>query len=135
MSKYYTPSIEDFRYGFEYEFKPNKESDWIKCMQNLNFSYKDLYFQIQDCMFRVKYLCKEDIYSLGFKVVWNEYGETVFEKNKYRLFHNTKWEKHKTTIVDKLDGEAPFTDCPVLFTGEVKNKSELEKILNQIGYE
>ena len=75
MEKYYTPSIEEFRVGFEYEvYVPEKEL-WSKETFYLDASHINLvkYVNIQTentlKKVRVKYLDREDIESLG----WGNY--------------------------------------------------------------
>ena len=142
-NKYYTPTIEEFHVGFECEvatISSNGNENWSKELIGPTWFNSIGQNNIKESIielgtYRVKYLDKEDIESLGFEVKWNEYGNVVLEKGKYRIFYNTRFETDKVTIVDKVDDETPFTDCPVLFTGIIKNKSKLKRILKMIGYE
>ena len=76
MEKYYIPVIDDFCFGFEYERK-----DWDKkgvlswdkrCVKTIG-QFNTIYANLRDpkidgCSYRVKYLDKEDIESLDFKL-------------------------------------------------------------------
>ena len=125
-NKYYTPELEEFHVGFEFESnyvlfqKPNEE--WSKC----TFSTDNLWFwdsYVHDAYkneFRVKYLDEEDVESLEFKPDGKIYKD--------------KW---GNTI--ELTGY-PNYDCKIVlvyssrkFEGKIKNLSEFKKILKQVG--
>ena len=66
-NKYYIPSIDEFHVGFEYEWKcDGTKTDWNKSICDNVMIPLDV-----DCQrvndYRVKYLDKEDIESLGFE--------------------------------------------------------------------
>lgn len=89
MEKYYTPAIEEFHVGFEYEinmhFRMAEESKWYSAIIT-----KDNWGANMDIInvlarARVKYLDREDIESLGWKYrseekhnVKENGGETIF---------------------------------------------------------
>lgn len=143
-NKYYTPEIEEFHIGFEYEFRhPDyKNNGWIK------YNTPQFNSEEEDCVpldmksenFRVKYLDREDIESFGFKhhktisqefykqkdifIKPNVYGYMIWEvKCQYRP--DTNWFRLQALFED---GEW----CN-LFEAEIKNKSELKKLLKQSG--
>jgi hypothetical protein len=71
-NKYYTPAIEEFHVGFEYEILHNNE--WKKTSVFNNSCGGDIIFEIKNMGHwdvvskpRVKYLDKEDIESLGWR--------------------------------------------------------------------
>lgn len=100
-NKYYTPTIDEFHVGFEYEVfdtkysyevqhikedqykvlsEPKQVSDWYKekytldrfiYVENSETAYNGLNDYIEDGEIRVKYLDKEDIESLGWENVEN----------------------------------------------------------------
>lgn len=150
-NKYYTPSIEEFRVGFEYEVLEkgqkdnprwftlvpvNPEDEWFK------FKYPDPFLGYRvDKLFkhrtiRVKYLDGSDIEELGFvissdygaatefklkdrwKLIKVKHGGVSYSKNEIRLFEN-----------DSIFGESYNTR---LFIGDIKNKSELKVLLQQL---
>ena len=78
--KYYTPEIEEFHVGFEYEeqVEPGKWA-WNTCHPN---TFEKLYdwdsMDMLKIRTRVKYLDQEDIESLGFiKYTNNSVGENI----------------------------------------------------------
>jgi len=155
MDKYYNPIIEEFHQGFEYEiwesFAYTKEN-WIK--ETFQFVDKDEIWLGEDptnilAMYenrgdeiRVKYLDKEGIESLGFISsnvidVLKEEAEFIkgFEKNTYILYIQEDkklviYNQKEYDISNKITGN--WTE-EILFKGYIKNKSELIKLLKQLG--
>jgi hypothetical protein len=122
MSKYYTPEIEEFHVGFEYQFRIG--SSWVDMVYT---SAHGLEGRILTDLVRVKYLDREDIESLGFKYLKKGWGDEslVFRLNKsvgYELYFRGRGSCHITNSNEK-----------VLFDGTIKNKSELKKVLKMIG--
>ncbi len=138
--KYYTPTLDEFFIGFEYEgyrdeFCPDHKKEWI----DLTFgrwtspnSHKKLLELIESNKVRVKYLDKEDIESLGFK---------------YDNYYKT--ESHSKDLTgSKLGYSITITKCygneyciyhihpdgnkSVIFRGVIKNVSILKKLLQQL---
>lgn len=132
MEKYYTPKIEEFHVGFEYEqasMKMAAPKKWHKEIFYLNDSHIDIVkYGSLDKNTRVKYLDKEDIESLGFKHIgagWFESKELDCRVRKWKglevdIYKN--WSHLNVTEQNELK-------C---FTGEIKNKSELKKLLKQL---
>ena len=58
-NEYYTPEIEEFHPGFEYECKASKNVDWFKNKASIN-DLNDVEQEIQLGLCRVKHLDKED---------------------------------------------------------------------------
>jgi hypothetical protein len=103
--KYYTPEISEFHVGFEYEYV------------------------------RVKHLDREDIESLGW--VQNEFKGTIIKnefvlKNKpykrigdnIKLYHYSGGDIHISCT---------YSELMTLFRGTLKNKSELKRLMVQLG--
>jgi len=120
--KYYTPEIEEFHVGFEYEVKGLK--GWDKKIVS---SSQDI-LEMEELMmrslnpYRVKYLDREDIESLGFKQTSNRnnfrHGDTLiyFRENKDELYPiDIKLKKETYRFL------------------KIKNKSELKRLLKQLG--
>jgi nicotinic acid phosphoribosyltransferase len=126
--KYYTPTIEEFHVGFEFECttSPTKK-DWYKdAIRNVDdmtevFSYSEA---------RVKYLDKEDIESFGFTVThYNEvsiYGK-VGGYQPYTIENFSLVENH----IFEIKWQSSMGDV-TLFRGIIKNKSEFSKLLKQL---
>ena len=150
MDKYYTPEIEEFHIGFEYEYEDINESgsttSWYKTVIKENECYIiDQHLKYSDDLnLRVKYLDKEDIESLGFISsnvidVLKEEDEFIkgFEKNTYILYIQEDkklviYNQKEYDISNKITGN--WTE-EILFKGLIKNKSELIKLLKQLGIE
>jgi len=126
-NKYYTPTIEEFHVGFEYEegdFIGQPNEFWEKqiCGKDdtgdLEF-YNDV---IREHSIRVKLLDREDIESLGW-VFDND--DCHFDYLKYRLLFNNG-------VVDiRVVGDSYREEY--CFNGKIKNKSELQKLMMQLG--
>lgn len=137
-SKYYTPTIEEFYVGFEYEILEN--GIWNK--ETINESNDRDYgntiittpyeLEVKDTDVRVKFLDREDIESLGWKFKEIEKGmlsnRPIFEFKTYLL--NFDRNEHGIWLL--------ITDEYVEyqhFSGQVKNKSELKKLMQMLNIE
>ena len=134
MDKYYTPEIEEFYIGFEYEYEDINESgsttSWYKTVIKENECYIiDQHLKYSDDLnLRVKYLSKEDIESLGWK--GQESNSVYFTKDNYRLVHWITSDGRDINIFEKYDGGTQ-EEC-LIRKAKVKNKSELIKLLKQL---
>ena len=131
-NKYYTPSIEEFFVGFEYEeleFIPVKDSHFgIKIKKNVfvehiwktgysNWQFLD---NLKEGKIRVKYLDSNDIEELGF--VKTKYCSVpCYEKDCWRIF----WFEGNMISIEKFYKE----EKEQYFRGWIKNKSELIRLL------
>jgi hypothetical protein len=120
IGKYYTPEIEEFHVGFEYE--QVMDAVWEKCEMHLldlgrvNGRLSSL---------RVKHLDREDIKSLGFK----HYNGLIYRKGNYEILHNFNLRlKNSITVRERIGDK--WIDLAIF---PAKNKSELKRILKQIG--
>ena len=128
MKKYYTPEIEDFHVGFEYQ---SEEDPYNSIWENQKIeTYRDLanameyYGNDADVDVRVKHLDREDIESLGFEEdLGQEHYSIEFEENEIRM------ESLHPDGLYRIEIKEPRQ--LMFFT--IKNKSELKKILKQIG--
>ena len=144
---YYTPTLKDLHYGFEFEYK-SKDDNWIKVtLDTWNSPSKEnhlKYFTEHDLLrtlnhqdmackyadltcIRVKYLDQSDIESLG----W-ESDQYVPERNICLNF-----KKPNDWYLNYWFGQIPYieisrdgydTGCAL----NVKNKSELIKLMQQL---
>ncbi len=121
MDKHYTPEIEEFHVGFEYEeWDIRAEDDFIKTVVPekgyVNHPYNEV---------RVKYLDTEDIKSLGFEIDadYKSINSVMFSKDDYTIL--------QSDITEILISDS-FNET-TLFNGRIKNKSELKKLLKQLG--
>ena len=159
-NKYYVPELEELCIGLEYQYKESfldgtvklqedyNNEEWIdaECTNIVSIVYMERCLTGKNSKnglqgFRVKYLEQEDIESIihkntiDFHTIFklrNEYtDELVFqtywlEEKEYLdeeyIYWNTKYNTFKITHKSKI-----------LFSGYIKNKSELKKLLKQIG--
>lgn len=123
-NKYYTPTIEEFHIGFEFEVQGLKDSEitW----QSISVKNIDALMLIDRMTTRVKYLDKEEIESLGWKDCDNIYNTIRWDFNDYILMF---YKKDNRYLI--------FRDCgpnniQTVFNGFIKNKSELKKLMQQL---
>ncbi len=128
-AKYYTPEIEEFHVGFEYqvqnyngEFGNNilTEDMLIICPGGEENNDQPFYFKRYSLdKFRVKYLNREDIVSLGW--IQRDYDTYDIEGYALELDH-----EYNTFIYQT--GPRNGT----VFKGIIKNKSELKRLMQQL---
>jgi hypothetical protein len=139
---YYTPEIEEFRVGFEYEqlnryaklvVGAKVTKTWVKetwSEDDLRDSAVVYNLNIEDC--RVKHLDREDIESLGFEEL-----ETMLSNPPiYRYGNkdtgvtlNLRNQKVGITVPER---ERAVGGYRTIFEGTIKNKSELKRLLKQL---
>jgi hypothetical protein len=140
-NKYYTPEIEEFHVGLEYEVKERfldgtvktqedfDNSKWISQICDSGIMYIERALKGKNsinniCGIRVKCLDIEDIKKLG----WNqiEYDTYKLETQEIYFEFNPEYKN----FIWKKDG---FNGEYILFRGTIKNKFELKKIMKQLG--
>lgn len=133
-NKYYTPKIEEFHVGFEYEFMhPDDENKIWEKYSSPEFNHELENFCLSKYdrdHFRVKNLDRQDIESLGFKfqpvsfdTSWMDFTFYVDDESNYKLNF-----RQQDNIVNVYDNE----DVSI-FIGTIKNKSELIKVVEMLG--
>ena len=149
-NKFYVPKIEEFHVGFEYEVRTKKYTsstefteNWVPCVHGdatTGYSFilgeallykQDAIETIKTCIckegVRVKCLDQEDIESFGFKL-WAHKG------NELGFMRNT--DEEGSTWIHRIEGKikisTTFPDT-TLYLGIIKNKSELKRVLQQVG--
>jgi hypothetical protein len=136
-NKYYTPDISEFYSNFEYEAHRNNK--WIKIDDFTNaYDYDDSCFyglikELEAGNIRVKYLDQEDMESLGFKRISEgtfemPYSDSRGFDDKIHVILRKRW-----VLISQGNDEKMFSDWIDRFSGFIKNKSELKKILKMIG--
>lgn len=175
--KYYTPKIEEFHVGFEFEYKQrirdgifanienrhryvntftkaifhksvylNKKPSLMELLEENYDSPRyidDVIQYIQDGAIRVKHLDENDIIDLG----WGKHeisGLTVYKKE----FLFKRCEDHIGIMIinfdyNNLGGQwvlmsngsesSNLGDFQTMFAGFIKNKSELKRVMKQVG--
>jgi hypothetical protein len=138
---YYTPTIEEFHVGFEYEYK-NIQGIWVDLIFEVNMivNYPKenkvesiIYSWLKEDKVRVKTLNKEDIEDLGWKEDSRFLGTNavMLNSDRYKIIH-------KDTIHDLYKNGDKYGICcnntnPThIFYGYIKNKSELIKLMQQL---
>lgn len=137
-SAFYTPAIEEFHVGFEFEFLNNKqkiffvteeENKWLKTEMpfiGVLSELKNIRKLILDKQVKVKRIDKDDCISLGLKLkVWDN-GSGYFEIGNYTIgIYGTDL----FCTVSQND----YGNNIIRFSGDLKNKTELKRILRQVG--
>ncbi len=149
METHYTPTIEEFHPGFEFECKERfldgtvktledfNNSKWVKQTCNSAIMYIERALNGRNsenglCGVRVKYLDREGIESLGFELDQCTKDGCVFYKGN--LMTKEEWcltFGGKTNPKNYLSITS-MKNNPNSFTGVIKNKSELKRILKQL---
>ena len=151
LNKYYTPEIEEFFVGFEYEVfqkgepydsnymylvAPQENDAWYKFTYPDPFLGNNLKRMFEIYKIRVKYLDKEDIESLGFNQIANDCFNLSIKEYRGRLNQEIRILVRQTILIYlAMDMNYKDKNNLVLFTGNIKNKSELIKLLKQLGIE
>ena len=140
--KYYSPEVNEFRIGFKYErflvkeltlpIKKEYEDTWAPMRWTGGYPDRNsLAALIRHGHIRVKHLDREDIESFGF--VWNENWISFYRNPDFELQLESKDGINYVSIATGFWDECDVFCCDVVFRGTIKNKSELEVILKQIG--
>ncbi len=144
-NKYYTPTIDEFYVGFECELRNSSDDnnfeweqfkiatvdDGLISNSLMDWSFYDSRNAIEDQSIRVKYLDKEDIESLG----WKQSRESNCSEIEFIMDLGNRLD-NLGLIYDEEDqylrihwfGEGDITR----FSGTIKNKSELKKLMKQL---
>lgn len=136
-SKYYTPTIEEFHVGFEYEQFDNNQ--WKQ--NKLEVDGAERFFVMLSAyelkeFVRVKHLDREDIESL-FWIMKSEKSESPEDYDKYTtgesrdywiLEHYTDENPHAVQIYNQKSDKEHDNH----YHGPIKNKSELKKLMQML---
>ena len=141
-NKYYTPEIEEFYVGFEYESRiAGYDDEWTE--ETIYAMFRDGWeSNIDDVLamykdggdkFRVKHLDSSDIESLGFKL--DPIRSYLNYRNCFSLLINELYGLSLDHIYNEnkiiLRGHKVDYPTKTLFEGIIKNLSELKKLLKQ----
>ena len=140
MSKYYTPKIEEFHVGFEVQLLDPAYNEWIDFVVGSKFKDPGLwFFNSNKC--RVKYLDIKDIESLGFMSIDEPQAlslEDAYERDGVVIRYSPPFSTYKGIVKIGYrnlirDASGRYDGFSTNFKGELKNKSELKRVLKQIG--
>lgn len=127
--KYYTPTIEEFHVGFEFEVL-YENVGWAKESLAHRPEVVTLpYMNLENI--RVKYLDREDIESLG----WKKHGERYYYSSKtvpLRINQDGSCDHEDCSMGIDSDYRAWINAGNNHFTGTINNKSELKKLMQQL---
>jgi len=132
METHYTPTIEEFHPGFEFEHQVisycGSSVEWVKTIFTPSDSVDGLFKGLPNDWYelpRVKYLDREDIESLGF--VYDHTNKDLVDKFLERGYTDDDTrDPSKSHFMMKYS-----RDNHMISTLIVKNKSELKRILKQ----
>lgn len=134
QNKYYTPSIEEFHIGFEYEYLGNNlNTEWSKVKaewSDLDIMFDDYEHELDgkfEELYRVKYLDKEDIESLGFIVTQKPSGS--WYEGEYDV--TNKDDSMIDCEFNNIDPKDPLFIINNI-TFKIKNKLELKKLIKML---
>ena len=151
-NKYYTPEIDEFFIGFEFEelfrqkwnrlIPPPEDlpNEWVKLKLDTSHSISRIISKIKQDKVRVKSIDKEDLVELGFKLTYIKEdaeligGFDIHINEQYKILLSLTGENH-VFIFRLLHCDDPSTGRwkTDLFDGKIKNKSELIKVLKMLG--
>ena len=152
-SKYYTPSIEEFHPGFEFEAHHHKDwyfgeggDKWVNLKWDAfldwgHFGLANIEGAIQKGWLRVKYLDREDIESQDWKFKdangMRSWYEIETSGNRLPTGNGKFWKLYlihdpKYNVVQIEAGVSDGDRC-TFYEGVIKNKSQLKLILQWTG--
>jgi len=133
VEEYYTPELEEFHKGFEFEsnyvlfsndleWKPIIFGGNNRLMDDLPWFYSAYENDAVPTEFRVKYLDREDIESLGwYPGRLQGLNEDSFTLNDNQLY----WQDNQFIQIYNWNST-------IIFEGIIKNKSELRRLMKQL---
>ena len=134
-NKYYTPSIEEFFVGFEYEEEDSLEDNlWIKRTLDFNYGWLEIPQDFANDK-RVKYLDSSDIEELGFTVVKTK-GNSFEAIKKFNFTYEDCTTEGEYNIIVGGDKYCVIKLKDIgettLFRGEIKNKNVLKQVFKML---
>lgn len=131
MEKYYTPALEEFYIGFEYQSCEEPLTDtWETYTIDDGRELQDVIkYDLGDYgERRVKYLDQKDIESLGFEFCFKgkNYIKFSMKEDSY-IKHNFYLGDERNITITDHNKDNPENN--IIFYGKIKNKSELQRIL------
>ena len=131
-NKYYVPEKEEFCIGFIFEELDFDEVESEVFIKKTIEHPDEIYYVISGITVRVKHLDQEDIESLGWEFVKKHPGTECYDFEisdiKLDVDFDAKNKMHVRIYLSSEDYENELN----LFSGTIKNKSELEKLMSQL---
>jgi len=130
MSKYYTPTREEFYIGFECEIKFGDY--WKNIIVGEDIEEMLIYGIPKPNNSRVKYLDKEDIESLGWEAIIDKQASALGIPQIFYIYRTKKDKIYKLrhSIPDHLVINGKYGG--IIFDGRIKNKSEFKRLMKQL---
>ena len=127
-NEYYIPAIEEFHVGFEYEAKP-KGSEFVEYQRFILHKGLSLEMLFHTSSIRVKYLDRKDIEELNFELkdIISE-DRNIYQSKKDCFLRLSCTYKKDIPYISVYHYEGWETPDFI-----IKNKSELKRLLTQIG--
>lgn len=148
MCKYYIPTIDEFHLDFEYQVFEDSDSvektGWIdQTFGREEWAEEDLeYIEKNELTrIRVKYLDKKDIESLGWKYedIYRNGGTELYTLSLFKLSFDapnklfSKAERCLRVTINSDEERNGLRIEKTLFRGNIKNKTELKRVMQQVG--
>lgn len=142
--EYYTPVIEEFHVGFEFEYlnKDFSDTDWVKTIfdpetcSGYLWKTEDFTELIEKYLVRVKYLESKGIEELGWEILGSDWYNLISVSGELGYFNYVRLKLFgKNSFIKGYRANpitSPKTEQEYLFQGEIKNKSELKKLMKQL---
>lgn len=134
--KYYTPTVEEFHIGFEYEILKEGNDllyQWEQDTIQEAWEFENIFDSIEHSpdVIRVKYLDRKDIESFGFSLELNN-DVKYFKNERYIINMRDRFYDNVFSNLNIYDIQS-IVFPQHLFCGKIKNKSEFKKLLIQLG--
>jgi hypothetical protein len=139
-NKYYTPTIEEFHVGFECEIQSSygwQKGEYPNILKQDTLTFQDsldngIIEATKKSGIRVKYLDREDIESLGWNASPDEPEEWFWSLKgnmDFQLYFDDKCKVNNENSI----GVTIYMQDGIIFNGWLYNKSELKKLMQQLG--
>ena len=136
-NKYYTPSIEEFHIGFDYQYYVATTSLWHD--QSIVFieDFEEIEEDLSYNKIRVKYLDQSDLEEIGFKHVEDKMVGDIgqlFTLNNGRYFVHLEYTIFSSWASIKIETSVyeNSTRTLVVHSIRIKNKLELKKVMQML---
>lgn len=140
--KFYTPKIDEFYIGFEFEeefknpnhrklIKPLEDKyEWVKLNLDTSHSLSRITSKIKQNRIRVKYLDESDLIELG----WNKTADNSYESNARDTLTVIRFsdEKGRLLICEESFSKIVFKGTLITRQAWIKNKSEMKKLMQML---
>lgn len=124
-SKYFTPSIEDIRVGYECEF-----TGWLSDYKEVKITQDNLSLAVGNLAFlKVSYLTKEQIEAEGWELKSDskEAGYFINKINNYKLYYNYN------TCSLRIGNGKEYEQNSIIFDGYIKDINTFRYIIKLLG--